>query len=172
MRDFDSRRHERGQCRGLGGRAMAKPILIGAALVVVLGLLVMSLWNAVLPTLVGVKSIGFWQALGLLILCRILFGGLGLHPGMFGRGRDRRRMHERWMQMTQEQREQFMQHRREGGWHHEHCGHHRGEHRGRRHGHQRGEHGARTGQRECQEDKSVTQPQPEETHAQKPAETE
>ncbi|MEW5561087.1 hypothetical protein AB1287_12685 [Enterobacter asburiae] len=122
MRDFDMHEHRRGH--GFGSHRMAKPLVIGAVIVAVLGLLVMSLWNALLPALVGVKAIGFWQALGLLVLCRILFGGLGFRPGMFGM---RRRMHERWMQMTPEQREAFMQHRREGfgrrgHHHHDHCG--------------------------------------------------
>lgn len=110
MRDFDMRRqHHRGH--SFGGHRMMKPLLLGVVIIAALGLLVMSLWNAVLPAIIGVKAIGFWQALGLLILCRILFGGLGFRPGMFGMAR--RRMHERWMQMTPEQREEFMQHRRE-----------------------------------------------------------
>lgn len=126
MRDFTMHEHHRG--RGFGGHRMAKPLIIGAAIFVVLGMLVMSLWNALLPAIIGVKSIGFWQALGLLVLCRILFGGLGFRPGMFGGMR--RRMHERWMQMTPEQREAFMQQRREGfgrRGHHDrrdHCGWH------------------------------------------------
>ncbi|MRS15861.1 hypothetical protein GJV06_13280 [Enterobacteriaceae bacterium RIT691] len=112
MRHFGHHEHH----RGFGGHRMAKPVLIGVVIIAVLGLLVMSLWNALLPAIVGVKAIGFWQALGLLALCRILFGGLGLRPGMFGM---RRRMHDRWMQMTPEQREAFMQHRRDGfGPHH------------------------------------------------------
>jgi hypothetical protein len=45
---------------------------------------------------------------------------------MFGMGRERRRMHERWMQMTPEQREQFVQQRRGGFGRHGHC-HHRDE---------------------------------------------
>ena len=49
----------------------------------------------------------FWQALGLLALCRILFGGLGLHgPGRSG---VRRRMAERWERLTPEERERFRQ---------------------------------------------------------------
>lgn len=39
-------------------------------------LAVMLLWNAILPSLLAVGRLGFWQALGLLLLCRILFGGL------------------------------------------------------------------------------------------------
>ncbi|MBJ3816680.1 hypothetical protein F9C28_17615 [Shimwellia pseudoproteus] len=151
MKDVDTRRHGRGH----GHRRIAKPVAIGVALIVVLGLLVMSLWNAVLPGLIGVKNIGFWQALGLLALCRILFGGLGMRPGMFGA---RRRMHERWMQMTPEQREQFMQHRHKHRWHgvaRLHGGHY-----------------ARDGQHEHQEDAPTAEPQPEETNAQKSAGTE
>ena len=42
----------------------------------------MHLWNWLLPPLFGWRTLGFWQALGLLALCRILFGGLGGHgPG-------------------------------------------------------------------------------------------
>lgn len=109
MRDFDMRRHHRGH--PFASHRILKPLLLGAVIIAALGLLVMSLWNAIIPDLAGVKSIGFWQAIGLLALCRILFGGLGFRPGMFGMAR--RRMHERWMQMTPEQREEFMQHRRE-----------------------------------------------------------
>jgi hypothetical protein len=119
MRDFEQHDHHRGH--GFGRHRMAKPLVIGAVIFVVLGLLVMSLWNALLPAIIGVKSIGFWQALGLLVLCRILFGGLGFRPGMFGM---RRRMHERWMNMSPEQREAFMQQRREGFGRHGHRGHH------------------------------------------------
>jgi hypothetical protein len=90
---------------------MGKGLVIGAVIFVVLGLLVMTLWNALLPAILGVKAIGFWQALGILVLSRILFGGLGFRPGMFGA---HRRMHERWMNMTPEQREAFIQQRREG----------------------------------------------------------
>ncbi|MBZ7064656.1 hypothetical protein FML25_09145 [Klebsiella oxytoca] len=100
---------------------MAKPLLIGATLIIVLGLLVMSLWNALLPAILGVKSIGFWQALGLLALSRILFGGLGFRPGMFGMGHARRRMHERWMKMSPEQRDEFVQRFGHRG-HRGHCG--------------------------------------------------
>jgi hypothetical protein len=71
------------------------------------GELVRYLWNWLLPGLFGWRQITFWQALGLLLLCRILFGGLGVrgshHSNM--RSRMRRRMAERWEQMTPEERE-------------------------------------------------------------------
>lgn len=69
------------------------------------GVVVQQLWNWLLPSLFGWRLITFWQGLGLLALCRILFGGLGLH----GRGRSgmRRRMEERCANMTPEERERF-----------------------------------------------------------------
>nr|WP_065182956.1 hypothetical protein [Enterobacter hormaechei] len=50
MRNFDM--HGKGHGRGLGRHRMGKGIVIGAVLFVVLGLLVMSLWNALLPAIV------------------------------------------------------------------------------------------------------------------------
>ncbi|XBS71978.1 hypothetical protein ABK905_21565 [Acerihabitans sp. KWT182] len=88
--------------------------------------LVMLLWNALLPAIFGVKSIGFFQALGLLILSKILFGGFFRGHGMFGRrGWELR---ERWMSMSAEEREAFLKQRgwdrRHGPWHG--CRHRRG----------------------------------------------
>lgn len=57
----------------------------------------------------GLRQITFWQALGLLALCRILFGGFGLGGGSH-RSNSRRmrgRMDERWEQMTPEERGKF-----------------------------------------------------------------
>ena len=45
------------------------------------GAVVQLLWNWLLPTVFGWRQIGFWQALGLLALCRILFGGFGFRGG-------------------------------------------------------------------------------------------
>jgi len=36
------------------------------------------LWNAVMPDIFGLNVLNYWQAAGLLLLARILFGGLGL----------------------------------------------------------------------------------------------
>src|SRR5256885_1547800 len=52
-------------------------ILAMAAFVIIGGEIVMQLWNWLLPPLFGWRLITFWQALGLLLLCRILFGGWG-----------------------------------------------------------------------------------------------
>src|SRR6185295_10261296 len=70
--------------------------------VVVLGLVTMALWNWLLPGLFGWPAIGFWQALGLLVLARILVGGRAGH-----RMHWRARMQERWDRMSDEERARF-----------------------------------------------------------------
>ncbi len=75
------------------------------------GEVVLQLWNWLLPPLFGWRQITFWQALGLLALCRILFGGFGLHGS--SRSSVRRRMEERCEHMTPEERERFRQRMRE-----------------------------------------------------------
>jgi hypothetical protein len=69
------------------------------------GYVVMRLWNWLMPGLFGWHVIGFWQALGLLILCKILFGGFRGGSGRHGHWRGR--MRERWGRMTPEEREKF-----------------------------------------------------------------
>src|ERR1700710_2948788 len=70
-------------------------------------LVVMWLWNAILPIVLGVKTITFLQALGILVLSKILFGGFrGGWRG--GRGHEmRQKMKDKWDHMTPEQREKF-----------------------------------------------------------------
>lgn len=89
--------------------------IVGIAIFAAIGGgLVMFLWNWLAPELFGLRLITFWQALGLLALCRILFGGFGKgggHRSSRSRGkfdeRFRERMAERWEQMTPEERERF-----------------------------------------------------------------
>ncbi len=81
--------------------------VIGVMAIAVFGLAVMTLWNWLVPAVFGLRAITFWQALGILILSKILFGGFrgkSGHGGPWGR-----RMSERWEQMTPEEREQFRQ---------------------------------------------------------------
>ena len=69
------------------------------------GLVVMGLWNWLMPALFDWREIGFLEALALLILSRILFGGF---RGPWGGGMHwRHRMKERWERMTPEEREKF-----------------------------------------------------------------
>jgi hypothetical protein len=67
------------------------------------GWLVMSLWNWLVPALFAGPVIGFWQALGLLLLSRILLGS----PKSWGGGRRCRDAgwKERWDGMSPEERE-------------------------------------------------------------------
>ena len=85
-----------------------KFVLIALVAVGVFSFLVMSLWNWLMPPLFGRPMITFWQALGLLVLSRILLGGLRGRPGS-PHWHWRRRMMERWEQMTPEEREKFRQ---------------------------------------------------------------
>ena len=88
-----------------------KKLMIGTFIIVgvlVFGAIVMALWNAILPAVIGVKSISYLQALGILVLSKILFGGFR------GGGGFARHKKERWMamqqkmaSMTPEEREQF-----------------------------------------------------------------
>ena len=87
---------------------IAPAAIIGMALFIAIGgVIVMQLWNWLLPPLFGWRLLTFWQAVGMLALCRILFGGVS------GRGMRRsysgRRMAERWEHMTPEEREKFRQ---------------------------------------------------------------
>jgi hypothetical protein len=75
------------------------------------GEIVMHLWNWLLPPLFGWREITFWQALALLALCRILFGGHGWHRS--GHSNFRQRIQERCDNMTPEERERFRQRMRE-----------------------------------------------------------
>lgn len=79
-------------------------ILAFAAFLFVGGEVVKLLWNWLLPPLFGWRLLNFWQALGLLALCRILFGGLGGHGP--GRGRGWRFRHG-CRNMSPEEREKF-----------------------------------------------------------------
>ncbi|MDR3329393.1 MAG: hypothetical protein LBS63_04725 [Prevotellaceae bacterium] len=82
---------------------------------------VMLLWNALVPSIFGFAAIGFWQALGLLFLARILFGGMGggrRLPMMVGDFFGRNPIHDKWMKMTPEEREVFIHNRHRGHHHH------------------------------------------------------
>lgn len=87
--------------------------LIVAGIAALLALAVFGLWNNVLVEVAGVKAITYWQALGLLVLARILVGGFP-RPGGGRFGRGRRMMMEHWESLSPEQREKLrsgMEHR-------------------------------------------------------------
>ncbi len=85
--------------------------------------IVMLLWNWLMPVLFGLSAINYWQALGIFILARILFGGFGFNMGQMMMPWYHRRnpMSDRWAKMTPEQRQEFINKRREFGFgHHAH----------------------------------------------------
>lgn len=79
------------------------------AAIILFGAIVMFLWNAILPAVVGVKAITFIQALGILLLSKILFGGFGRRGG-WQRGRPNEwkdKMKNKFASMTPEEKEKF-----------------------------------------------------------------
>lgn len=74
---------------------------------VIIGTLVMLLWNAIMPNILNTRPIKLWEAIGLLALCRLLTGG-------FSRGRFRKKLRrkkhiwkDKWMNMTEEEKAEF-----------------------------------------------------------------
>jgi len=91
-------------------------LALAIAAIAVLSLVVMSLWNWLVPSLFRGPALQYWQAVGLLLLSRILFGSLRGRGGWHGHWRARM-WRERWASMTPQERERFrekFQHR---------CGH-------------------------------------------------
>jgi len=102
--------------RQLHGHRHGPKMIVGMlALFLFFSLAVMLLWNAVMPDLLPAHTIGFLQAAGLLLLCRILFGGLG--HGFWGRG-----LREHFHALSPEEREAFARriHERFSGHAHHH----------------------------------------------------
>src|SRR5438552_17587276 len=67
-----------------------KFLLFGMLFVAIAGLVVMRLWNWLTPTLFGWHVITFWQAVGILILSKLLLGGFRGRPGWHPYSRRRR----------------------------------------------------------------------------------
>jgi len=82
-------------------RLVGRGVLILAA-IAVLGLVVMLLWNAIVPSVFsGIRALDYPHALGLLVLSRILLGGFRGRGGLPGR---------RWQRLenlTPEERARF-----------------------------------------------------------------
>ncbi|MEO6131514.1 MAG: hypothetical protein ABIQ02_06675 [Saprospiraceae bacterium] len=106
--------------RHFGPRRILFFLLFAPLAILAIGGIVMLLWNAILPTLLHVGMISFWQAIGLLVLSKILFSSF--RPG----GRWHRfgppdHMREKLMNMSEEERAVFREQWRSrcGGWHEE-----------------------------------------------------
>lgn len=83
----------------------------------VFGWIVTLLWNWLMTSLFGLRSIGFWEGLGLFLLGKVLFGGFrGFGGAHRHRHRHHRRLHERWERMTPQERESFSRGLRHCPW--------------------------------------------------------
>lgn len=73
---------------------------------------VMLLWNWLMPELFGLTEINFWQALGILILAKILFGGFGgkhKHHGKCCHGNHgwKSKFKDKWQNMSVDDRKKW-----------------------------------------------------------------
>lgn len=88
-----------------------KFLLLVGIVIAGFGQAVLQLWNLLMPAIFGLPRLGFWQAVGLMALSWILFGGLrgfGMMRGGGHRGADwRRGLRQRWAAMSPEEREQM-----------------------------------------------------------------
>jgi hypothetical protein len=96
--------------RGRWAAKCAAFLVLVPALIAVLSWVVMSLWNALIPALFHGPVVSFWQAVGLLVLSKILFGGFrgrgghhGWHRGRWGR----EMMRQKWETLTPEERDRL-----------------------------------------------------------------
>lgn len=102
--------------RGHRAARIAKFAVFGLLFFAVFTYVVMRLWNWLMPELFGLHVLTYWQALGILVLSKILFGGFFRgHRGWQGGMNWRRRMLERWEQMSPEEREKFRERMRQCG---------------------------------------------------------
>ncbi|MCC8174556.1 MAG: hypothetical protein LIO65_09435 [Odoribacter sp.] len=76
--------------------------------------IIMLLWNALCPELFNLPLISYWQAGGLLLLCKLLFGGFGRGPHHHGKFSRHRHLHEKVKGMTREERREFIRKRMAG----------------------------------------------------------
>lgn len=90
--------------RSRGGKVFMILVCV-VAFVSLFSFIVMKLWNAILPDVLHVSTISFWQAMGILVLSKILFGGFG------GWGHKKhewkKKLGEKWQDMTPEERIKF-----------------------------------------------------------------
>jgi hypothetical protein len=89
------------------------------AMYAVFGAAVMLLWNALMPQIFGLVELNYLQAVGIMVLGRLLFGGLsgGWHDrsrggGMHHMSHHDNKLREKWMNMSEDERKEFMHSRR------------------------------------------------------------
>ncbi len=81
--------------------------LIFLATMAVVALIVMLLWNWLMPYLFGLPSIDFWRAGGLLLLSKIIFG-FGIKPGWQKRpGTWKPQFADKWQKLPEQDKEKW-----------------------------------------------------------------
>lgn len=71
-------------------------ILAGIAFALLFGYVIMWLWNWLMPDIFGLTLITYWQAVGILVLGKLIFGGLGGgHQAKGNRGKSHKRFKEK-----------------------------------------------------------------------------
>ena len=80
------------------------PLAIVAG-VFIFGYGVMFLWNSILSAVLGISTITFWQAIGILVLSKILFGGFKCGHGHHKC--DDHNWNEKWIRLSHEEREKM-----------------------------------------------------------------
>lgn len=97
-----------------------KMFFMGIVMLALFSAVIMLLWNLLIPGIFGLAMINFWQALGLFILSRILFGSFGAGRMMMAHGmhhgRGHNPLHDKWMKMSDEERREFIDKRRKFGF--------------------------------------------------------
>jgi hypothetical protein len=93
--------------------------LIGVAFLFLVSGIVMLLWNSILPAIFNINAINYWQAMGILVLCKILFGFKGGRPGWGRHFYWQKQMREKFANMTPEERKNFKEEwkQRAAEWH-------------------------------------------------------
>jgi len=84
-----------------------KYILFVVAGIGIFSYVVMFLWNWILVSSAGWNPITFWQAMGLLLLSRILFGHWGRGESKWKKHQWKHKMKEKWDSMSQEEKDKF-----------------------------------------------------------------
>ena len=71
-------------------------IVFAVLFALIFGFLVKFLWNTLMPVIFGLTKITYWQAFGLVILAKLLFGSFGHHHSHRSRDRVHRKVEGRW----------------------------------------------------------------------------
>ena len=84
-------------------------VVFGVLLIALFTYVTQQLWNWLVPQLFSGPLISFWQALGLLVLSKIIFGGFGnkCHHGHSHHAPWKQKMQEKFSHMSAEERDAF-----------------------------------------------------------------